>query len=247
MDAEAPEITVEPAYEIDLQKFLKGEPSGGPALRGVDAWRMTVNLLRQAWENCVLSRGLRRYEFAHASAFYVPRGLVEKDTVVFLDRNGRKRRKRLSGRSIKRGVYWSFAVSIHPVVGRQWHFELKPQVVFTTDGVTPIDSKVKMAWLRKSFCKNWWNDQWRSLLNAFVALLADGGETIIVPLGGSSTMALAASLTLFEVPTTITGDSVLNLDEADVDGDVDSETGADFLDDGEDVGPFDELDEEGAA
>jgi hypothetical protein len=247
VDAEAPEITVEPAYEIDLQKFLKGEPSGGPALRGVDARRMTVNLLRQAWESCVLSRGLRRYEFAHGSAFYVPRGLVEKDTVVFLDRNGKRRRKRLSGRSVKRGVYWSFAVSVHPVVGRQWHFELKPQVVFTTDGVTPIDSKVKMARLRKSFCKNWWNDQWRSLLNAFVAFLADGGETIIVPLGGSSTMALAASLALFEVPTTITGDSVLNLDEADVDGDVDSETGADLLDDGEDVGPFDELDEEGAA
>lgn len=76
IDAEAPDITVEAAYEVDLQKFLRGEPSGGPALRGVDARRMTVNLLRQAWEGFVLSRGLRRYEFAHGSAFYVPRGLI---------------------------------------------------------------------------------------------------------------------------------------------------------------------------
>ena len=246
VDAEAPDLTVEPAYEVDLQKFLKGEASGGPALRGVDARRMMVNLLRQAWERFVLSRGLRRYEFAHGSAFYVPRGLIEKDTVVFTDRNGKKRRKRLSGRSIKRGVYWSFAITIHPVVGRQWHFELKPQVVFTTDGVTPIDSKVKMARLRKSFCKNWWNDQWRALLNGFVTFLADGQDAISVPLGGSAELTLAASLALFEVPTTIIGDSVTSLDEPYGDGDVDSETGADLLDDGEDAGPFDEFDDEDA-
>lgn len=243
--SETPDLAVEPAYDIDLQKFLKGEASGGPALRGVDARRMMVNLLRQAWEHFVLSKGLRRYEFAHGSAFYVPRGLIEKDTVVFTDRNGKKRRKRLSGRSIKRNVYWSFAVSIHPVVGRQWHFELKPQVVFTTDGVTPIDSKVKMARLRKSFCKNWWNDQWRALLNGFVTFLGDGQEAITIPLGGSAELTLAASLALFEVPTTIIGDSVATLDE--FDGDVDGETGADLLDDGDDASPFDELDEEDAA
>ena len=247
VDVDAPDLTVEPAYDVDLQKFLNGEASGGPALRGTDARRMMVNLLRQAWERFVLSKGLRRYEFAHGSAFYVPRGLIEKDTVAFVDRNGKKRRKRLSGRSIKRGVYWSFAVSIHPVVGRQWHFELKPQVVFTTDGVTPIDSKVKMARLRKSFCKNWWNDQWRALLNGFVTFLADGQDVITVPLGGSAELKLAASLALFEVPTTIIGDNVVNVDEADGDGDLDSETGADLLDDGEDASPFDELDEEDAS
>lgn len=245
MEAEAPDIAVEAAYDVDLQKFLKGEPSGGPDLRGVDARRMMVNLLRQAWERFVVTKGMRRYEFAHGSAFFVPRGLIEKDTVVFTDRNGKKRRKRLSGRSIKRGVYWSFAVSIHPVVGRQWHFELKPQVVFTTDGVTPIDSKVKMARLRKSFCKNWWNDQWRGLLNGFVTFLADGKDAIVIPLGGSAELTLAPELMLFEAPTTIVGDNVASLDELESGGDVDSDTGADLLDDGEDANPFDDLEEEG--
>lgn len=247
VDAEAPDLAVEPAYNVDVQKFLKGEVSGGPALPGADARRMLVDLLRQAWERFAQSKGLRRYEFAHTSAFYVPRDLIEKDTVVFTDRNGKKRRKRLSGRSVKRGVYWSFAVSIHPVVGRKWHFEMKPQVVFTTDGVTPIDSKVKMAQLRKSFCKNWWNDQWRSLLNGFITFLADEQDLITIPLGGSAELTLAASLALFEVPTTIVGDSVINLDEADSEGDLDSETGADLLDDGQDASSFYESDEEDAA
>ncbi|WP_439571749.1 toll/interleukin-1 receptor domain-containing protein [Sphingomonas sp.] len=245
IEVETPEIAAEPAYDIDLQKFLKGEPSGGPQLRGVDARRMMVNLLRQAWEHFLLSKGMRSYEFAHGTAFYIPRGLIDKDTVAFIDRNGKTRRKRLSGRSIKRNVYWSFAISIHPVVGRQWHFELKPQVVFTTDGVTPIDSKVKMARLRKSFCKNWWNDQWRALLNGFVTFLADGEDAIAVPLGGCAQLKLAASLALFEAPTTIIGDGVASLEDAD--SDVDSETGADLLDDGEDVGPFDDLEDEDAA
>jgi hypothetical protein len=41
-------------------------------------------------------------------------------------------------------------VTVHPVVGRRWLFELKPQVVFTEDGRKPIESKPKMARLRKA-------------------------------------------------------------------------------------------------
>ncbi len=242
IDAETPDITVEHAYDVDLQKFLKGEPSGSPSLRGVDARRMMVNLIRQAWERFAAAKGLRSYEFANSTGWYVPRDLIDKNTVSFVDRTGKRRRKQLSGRSIKRNVYWSFAVTIHPVVGRRWHLELKPQVVFTEDGVRPIDSKVKMARLRKSFCKNWWNDQWRTLLNAYIQFLAGEAGTILIPLGGSAVLTVAGELTAFEVPTTIVGDTIIQAEEMDAEID----TAADQLDDGLDVAEIDELAEDDA-
>lgn len=236
VDTEIPDLSVEHGYDVDLQKFVAGESSGSPSLRGADARRMIANLLRQAWEKFAADKGLLPYQFANSTGWYVPRGLIDKDTVRFLDRTGKWRRKRLSGRSEKRNVYWSFALTLHPVVGRRWHLELKPQVVFTEDGRRPVESKAKMARLRKSFCKNWWNDQWRTLLNAYVQFLADEGGEIYIPLGGSGTLIVAGELMAFEAPTSIVGDSIpVEEDE--------SETAADYLDDGTDFIDADEFDE----
>lgn len=242
VEAETPDLSVEHGYAVDLQSFVAGQTEDAPQLRGADARRMIANLLRQAWENFATDKGLMPYEFANSTGWYVPKGLIEKDTVVFDDRSGKRRRKRLTGRSEKRDVYWSFAVTVHPVVGRRWLFELKPQVVFTEDGRKPIESKPKMARLRKSFCKNWWNDQWRTLLNAYVRFLADEDGVIRIPLGGSGELTLAGELMAFEAPTRIVGDSISPA-EAEA---IETETSADGLDDGEDRPDLDDLgDEEG--
>lgn len=241
-DAEMPDLEVEHAYDVAVEAFLEGQPYGGPARRKGEARRMMVDLLRQAWERFAESKGLLRYEFANSVGWYVPRGLIEKDTVYFNDRTGKRRRKRLAGRSEKRGVYWSFAVTVHPVVGNLWHLELKPQVVFTEDGRRPIKSKAKMARLRKSFCKNWWNDYWRALLCGFVAWLGDENNEIVVPLGGTAQAVFAAELMAFEAPFAVAGDT---LAPSDLDQ-VESETAADQLDDGLDIdfgGELDEVDE----
>ncbi|WP_340318029.1 toll/interleukin-1 receptor domain-containing protein [Rhizorhabdus argentea] len=237
--AEAPDLAVEHGYVVDLQRFVAGQADDAPKLRSVDARRMIANLLRQAWEAFAADKGLLPYEFANSTGWYVPRGLIEKDTIAFDDRSGKRRRKRLSGRSEKRGVYWSFAVTVHPVVGRRWLFELKPQVVFTEDGRKPIDSKPKMARLRKSFCKNWWNDQWRMLLNAYVRFLADEDGTVRIPLGGSAELTLAGELMVFEAPTRIVGDSI---DPAEAEA-IETETAADTLDDGDERPDLDDLGE----
>jgi hypothetical protein len=239
VELEAPDLSVEPAYEVDLQKFCDGAPSGSPHLRGADARRMVANLVRQAWERFAAERGLLPYAFANSTGWFIPRGLIDKDTVTFIDRTGKRRRKRLSGRSEKRNVYWSFALTIHPVVGRRWYFELKPQVVFTEDGIKPIESKPKMARLRKSFCKNWWNDQWRTLLTAYLHFLSDENGDIHVDLGGSAVLTLAGELMVFEAPTSIVGDTIPAIEE----DEAESETAADRFDDGTDLLEADELSE----
>jgi TIR domain-containing protein len=234
-----PAISVEHAYDVNLANFLDGKSEAGPGIKRVDARRMIVNLLRQSWERFAESRGLLPYDFANSRGWFVPRDLLEKNDWYFIDEAGRRRPRRLVGRSEKRQVYWHFAVTAYASVGEMPHLVLRPQVVFTTDGSTPLESKPRAARLRRSFCKMWWNDRWYGLFRAFVSFLAEGQSEFALPLGpGQSAVIDAASFT-FEAPLSIVNDIPIAAEEPV----EESETAADALDDPDDIADPDDLEE----
>jgi hypothetical protein len=229
---DAPSISVEHAYEFDVKMFLAGERQTGPEVRRGEASNMMTNLLRQAWEGFARSRGLRSYEFSNSTGWFVPLNLIEGNKVTYIDGTGKSRWKRLVGRSEKRQVYWHFAVTAYATLGEMPHYVLRPQIVFTTDGITPLDSKARAASLRRSFCKNWWNDRWYGLLTAFVSFLSEGAAEFTIPLGADAVAKIDGRLLAFESPLSIVGDSIAVLEE---EASADNETEADTLDDGEDA------------
>lgn len=235
---EAPSIGVEHAYEFELQKFLNGERQTGPEVRRGDASNMLANILRQSWESFARQRGLLAYEFANSTGWFVPLDLIDGNKINYIDGAGKPRKKWLVGHSKKRQVYWHFAVTAYAALGDDPHFVFRPQVVFTTDGRTPLESKAKAAGLRRSFCKNWWNDRWYGLLTAFVSFIADGNEHILLPLGSDKVARIDGHLLAFESPLSIVGDSVVSPDDDDA---ADTDVEADALDDGEDIFLSDEL------
>ena len=185
------------------KKFLDGRRTDGPQVSPRDARNMVTGLLRKAWEHFMRSQGLLLCEFAHGSAWFIPLDLIEGNIAAFQDENGKRRRRRLVGRSEKRDVYWHFAVSSKVSLADPQHITLRPHVVFTQDGRTPLDSKAKTARLRKSFCKNWWNDRWRDMLRAFAAFLSKEGGKFILPLGDDAEAIIEASPMSFEAPLSI--------------------------------------------
>ncbi len=108
------------------------------------------------------------------------------------------------------------------------HITLRPHVVFTQDGRTPLDSKARTARLRKSFCKNWWNDRWRDLIRALTTALANEEEAFCLPLGGDIEATIAASPMNFATPLSIVENGAVSAAEEDR---VEDETEADALDD----------------
>lgn len=224
LQMETPDIPLEHAYCVPLAQFLNGQGQ----VSWWDAQNMVTGLLRKAWEQFARSHGLLLYKFAHGSAWFVPLNLIEENIAIFQDENGKRRRRRLVGRSEKRGVYWHFAVSDKISIADPRHLTLRTHVVFTQDGKTPLDSRSRADRLRKSFCKNWWNDRWRDLLRAFVADLANGKEEFSLALGGDAVATIAASPMSFEAPLSITekgSGATVEEDHAE------DETEADALDD----------------
>ena len=232
LQLETPDIALSSAYRAPLIPFLQGNDTVGPRVSWRGGQNMVTSLLRIAWEQFVQRRGLLHYEFAHGSAWFVPLDLLENNIATFQDEKGKKRRRRLVGRSEKRDVYWHFAVSLRVSLLDPRRIELRTSVVFTQDGKTPLASKSRAQRLRKSFCKNWWNDRWRDLLRALVAFLANGKEQLSLPLGGGVVAGIAAGPMGFEAPVSILEeDPPLPLDE----GLVEDETEADALDFGSDM------------
>jgi hypothetical protein len=179
-------------------------------------------------------RGLRSFEMSSGHlAWYLPKGFLESDRVEFQDDDGKKRRKSLVGWSARRNVFWHFAVEARPVLGEYPHFVLRPHVIFTTDGISPIESKERMHMLRRRFCKSWWNDRWRDLLIAFVTWLGDREGCALV-VGANSSIQLERKLMSVMSPMSIARDEDLQA------ASVESE---DELDSGDDFDTFEEPDE----
>jgi len=232
----SPSVALERAYRISLEELMNGKVSDGPGITRRDGRNMVTNLIRQGWERFAEQRGLLKYEFSHGHAWFVPLDLAEGNVGRFTDHNGKVRRRRLVGRSEKRNVYWHLAVSARVMLAEPARLMMRPHVVFTTDGKTPLESKARTARLRKSFCKMWWNDRWRDLVRAFASFLANEEESLFLPLGEEAYAVVASAPMIFSAPISLPGDAVASLETED----ITDETEADALDDLDDIGPDEE-------
>jgi hypothetical protein len=193
---EVGEYAAKVKYRLPMPKFLSGSSTDLPGLARGEARNYVANLVRQTWDASMARRGLCSFETASgALAWYLPRGLADGNKVAFVDDSGTKRRKQLVGWSDRRQVFWHAAFDARPVLVGASRIVLRQHVIFTEDGTTPIGSAARMHALRRSFCKNWWNDRWRDLLLAFFAWLSEDG-CVHLPAGPSQFVMLDSPLRL---------------------------------------------------
>ena len=194
-----PDVPIRTEYEMSTQLFMDGKPPNGvPDLKGVDARRMVVDMLRQGWETLAQSRGLRRHEMSERTSWYMPEGLLPQDWGRFVDENGKRGRRKLVGIRGRRKVRYHFAVSARPQVLPFPRLIIRSHVVFTEGGAV-VTQKNAAQRNRKALCKNWWNLHWRDRQYAMLAFIAGESGTFDLPLGGT-VATVCASPMLFEAP-----------------------------------------------
>jgi hypothetical protein len=198
-----PEIALEASYRVSLDALLAGDPPDGPGIDAATARNMISNLVRQAWEGEMGRRGLKAHEMAHGRIWFVPAGIIEDDKAWFVDASGRRRWRKLVGRSERRGVWWHLGLSARPQLNPPRRLIVRPHVVFTIDGATPLESALRMQRLRKSVCRSWWNDKWRDLILAFLGWLGDEKPRLKLSAGGPAAIELARQTMAFEAPISL--------------------------------------------
>ncbi len=138
--------------------------------------------------------------------FYFPDGLVDNNKVPYTAASGRRTYKNVVGRSERNKVYWHLGMKINLILAPDPFVRFKPYVVFSEDGQTAIADPKRSGPIRRRFCKNWWNQHWRQLQEAFAVWLADGKADCIIPLDGPQQLILAGRLLRLTAERSIVGD-----------------------------------------
>jgi TIR domain len=189
-----------------LEQFLAGNVPDVTTPRRTDAHNITTSLLRQHVERYLLQRGLKVLPQRTGSVFYFPSGLVANDKVPYAAASGRRTNKNIVGRSERNKIYWHLAMKVSVVLGPPAFVRFKPYVAFSDDGHTAIDDPKRTSPIRRRFCKNWWNQHWRQLQEAFAVWLADGMSESSIPTDGPHNLVLAGRLLQLTAERHIVGD-----------------------------------------
>lgn len=235
-----PDLPIKTEYEMSTQAFMDGKPPKNmPVLKGVDARRMVVDMLRQGWEAFAQSRGLKKYDMSGRTTGYMPEGLLPGDWAYFTAETGKRAKRKLVGIRGKRKIRYHFAVSARPQILPFPRLIIYAHVVFSEGGLL-ITSKNAAQRNRKALCKHWWNAEWRDRQTAMLTFLAQGAETFELPLGGV-VATVSASPIKFEAPCSYVQHTADELSETDEEPDDFDELLADLDARG---GPSDDEDNE---
>lgn len=197
------ELAIKREYLVSLDTFLKGKPPELPGMEAREARNHISSLMRQSWNRTMQARGMANHEMANgAIAWFFTKGQIEDDKAYFIDHNGKRRSKKFVGRSEKRNVYWHLGYQAKSKVNDGGHIVLKPAIIFSEDGKTPLTSDARMHRLRRGFCRSWWNPQWRDLMLAFIAWLSNGNATIELDTGMAGPIVLNSSSLTLDMPIT---------------------------------------------
>lgn len=185
-----PETALSLRADLDIEDFLQASAEkGAPYVSRRDASNHVVNMLRQAWDGFCAARGLERLELSsNRVGWFLPLGMVNGQFVRFTDVDGRKRKRYLYGVKTKKvgdervvGMHWHYAPRLQFALGEADEVHVEAHVAFTLNGRQLLGDPDKAHKIRRSFCKGWFNEQWRTLHLAYFSFLSDGTEQIDLP------------------------------------------------------------------
>jgi hypothetical protein len=186
-----PELTVSLRGTPSFAAFLEGKVTDpvGPQRRDANAW--AVRMLRESFEAHLATRGLLRYSASAGTVMFFPKDLLADDRVYYTNAKGKRTYKQVVGESKVLKAHWHLGMRAVVRLGEAPTLRLRPYVVFTRDGKTPLQDAGEMTKLRRRFCKSWFNHVWRPLWQAFFEFFGAGSESVLIALGEHRSWAVA--------------------------------------------------------
>lgn len=134
--------------------------------------RLIVQLINKAFELRMKEKGVREYSMSNKVGYWFEKDKLEKDKFNKVQLVGKQKDKN-----------WHFGISGASKLYPFPVLMILSHVFFTQDGKTLIDSKGIQHSARRRQGKNWWNDDWRNKLLAFVKYLSDDERSFYLEVG----------------------------------------------------------------
>lgn len=195
-----PSIYIQSSSTIQVSEILKENHTLG---------RQLVSILRQAWENTLLSHLFSVQDVSpRPSRFFLTKGKIPDDRLFFEGVAGKRSYRDIVGYATKRGIrrYWHYAISAKPELKPRPHLVVRGHVLFSDTGHSLWSDAEKMAKARRNQCKGWWNDEWRDRMLAVLTHLRGEEPSIALQLSPSDYVLVNSNPELFECPVSYVGE-----------------------------------------
>jgi len=204
-----PEVELEHRYSLGLGEFLEGAPARAPETGKQQARNYLSDVLRRAFEAYLREKGLMQFD----NRWFVPNNWRKDNEGHYIKPDGKAGYRVLVGKA--KELTWHFAISTRVFSGSPRGILVIPHVLFSSDGVSPLADQKQ---LRRRYCKLWWNDRWRDLLQALLSeLLGNGAEQVSVSAGGGAELLLTRALQRVDLEVSYSDATAQLRDEEDVD------------------------------
>lgn len=206
-------------YSCFIQEFIS-HGAERPAIKAREASNLVSSMFRKAWNIMCRDKGLREYAYSSQIGFHVDKSIVSIGKKI--PWGGKNNRRSSMLRNGSKGKIWEYGITAIPSFWPFLHFKLKSRILFSElDGVeagSVIDDVQKQHKLRRSVCGGWRNKAWHGRLMAYLKILSDDSEIILLPLSSDLSVELAGlPITVVSPVTTKLPDL---LDEDDEESDI---------------------------
>ncbi|WP_303920876.1 toll/interleukin-1 receptor domain-containing protein [Draconibacterium sediminis] len=195
----------ENTYKVSTEDILSGEYD----TRFVDnktAKHIIVRLLNKAFDSDLRRKPVSVYEMSNKCSYYLDKNVLHKDKFNKVQLVGKQKEKN-----------WHFGISGSVKMFPERCFVINSHIWFTVDGKSLIPEASKQHQARRKQGKNWWNNDWRKKVLAFMHYLADDEESVHLYLGSEEVIRIGINPIEFISPVCYQDPNEENLPSEDYD------------------------------
>jgi hypothetical protein len=210
-------IKVRRLQKIETDAFLSGCPTSPLFADRSDASRVMVDLVRQGFAYLAISRGLEQHDLSNRVCWF-PKFSLLKDKRVKFNVHGFSGSRLLVGKH--KEFFWHYATSVDMSWTPPIRITVSGHVIFSIDGEKLIDNAKIAAKLRRQAVRSKRNAWWRDVLLAYISHLAEGRDTIKLPMGGEAEISILSSPVEFISPFKLEFDAASSGTDGPIDDDL---------------------------
>jgi len=165
-----------------------------------EAQRLIIQLTNKAFELRMKDKEINEYQMSNKTGHWFKKDQLEKDKYDKVQLVGKQKDKN-----------WHFGISAAAKLYPLQVLMVSSHIFFTTDGSTLIETKSIQHSARRRQGKNWWNDDWKTKLHAFIQYFNDENNMFYLEVGSEEKIWVATEPISFrsEVGYNIPNEKVL--------------------------------------
>ena len=197
------------SIEISLPEIIEGTFSS-EFIQNREAKKILIVLLNKAFDHAIRHKPVSIYQMSNKVSYWIKKGTLDKDKFNKIQLVGKQLDK-----------IWHFGISGNAKLYPELCIVINSHIWFTNDGENLIQEAGKQHSARRKQGKNWWNNDWRNKILAFMQFLAESDGYIHLEVGSEEKVCISSEPFQFNSPVRYNDPNKNNLPGDDFDYDYD--------------------------